>query len=212
MLTKPSAGGEVDLLGNASLKAYFCPGARSEITGIPAMALLTDCTTKLGLAEAWSQLSAFVESCPARHNVTPLFIAAGSVPSHLNSAKIYFRTQANTLGELIQYMTMGGILPIDNEDISTAVKSLRRLWHLLFGADIKDDTPVYSLQPSHPTSGFLVYYDIGRDLPFTRPKVCITVKHFCKNDEIIAQAISQYYREVGCPDVADSYEKKLRSI
>jgi DMATS type aromatic prenyltransferase len=205
-------GAEVDYRGNAQMKAYFCPGARSEVTGIPAMTLLAECASHLDLTDSWSQLSAFIATQPSNHNVTPLFIAAGAVPSHLNSAKVYFRTQANTLGDLIQYMTMGGRLPIGHDDIRNAVASFRRLWKLLFGEEVEDDTALQSLHPLHPTSGFLVYYDIGRDLPFPRPKVCINVKHFCKNDEVIARAIAQYYHEVGCPDVGAAYEAKLRAM
>jgi tryptophan 7-dimethylallyltransferase len=205
-------GGEVDVRSNAALKAYYFPGVRSEITGVPAMTLFTHCMSKLGLEQPWNYLRAFIDSCPQHHQVTPVFIATGSAPSHLNSVKIYFRTQVNTLGGLIKYMTMDGALGTDNEEISTAVDSLRRLWQLLFGADVKDDTAVHSLQPLHPTTGFTVYYDIGHNNVSPRPKICITVKHFCKNDEVIAQALSQYYEEIGSPLIAQSYKKRLQAI
>jgi DMATS type aromatic prenyltransferase len=130
----------------------------------------------------------------------------------MNSVKVYFRTQATSLVELIDYLTFGNHLDVAAErDVVEAVDSLRRLWQLLFPG-VGDDVSLRSRAPKHFATGFLIYYDLSPRTPYSLPKVNINVKHYCANDQAVASAIAQYYRHVGCRDLGDSYERNLRSL
>jgi tryptophan 7-dimethylallyltransferase len=117
------------------------------------MALISACMDCLGLIAPWNQLRDFLNTCPADHRVSPLFLAVGTVPSSDNGVKIYFRTQASSLAELTEYMTFGGRFPKEHKaDVSEAVSALRLMWRLLF-SDVWTTAPlseVPSQSISHP--------------------------------------------------------------
>jgi tryptophan 7-dimethylallyltransferase len=177
------------------------------------MHMISDCMSALGLEDKWSSVASFIESRPAWHRATPLFVCVGTGPSVQNRAKIYFRTQARSLKDIISYMTLDGNADvISSDDNSQTLAALPRLWTLLFGSDMDETQPVQSLDPNHLMSGHVVYYDIALTTPFPRCKLSINVKHFCKNDADIAAAIADYYREAGHTQLGDSYEKVVRSM
>jgi hypothetical protein len=94
-----------------------------------------------------------------------------------------------------------------------AYEKIKLLWYLLFPqlADAKfDDSEAPVSDPGHPTSGILWYYELrgGHSEPF--PKVYIPVRHLCKNDEQVVQAVETFYRTVGNISAADRYGQDVR--
>jgi DMATS type aromatic prenyltransferase len=208
-------GGEIRLDGVAQTRAYFCPGPRAKLMGVSPIVLLTSCLDELGLSQPWERVTKFIGSCPLSHHVSdPFFLAVGTAPANNNSAKVYFRTQASSLTDLLEYMMMtmhGGPRLTSTPDALQAIASFRRLWSLLFPG-VKDDQPLYSLRPDQPSSGFLVYYEMKLGSVTPQAKVYINVKHFCPDDAHVARAIATYYDELGHSTFAQAYLIALQSL
>jgi tryptophan 7-dimethylallyltransferase len=177
------------------------------------MVLIASCADELGLTHPWERVATFVRSRPSSHRVSdPFFLAVGTAPAEKNTAKVYFRTQASSLVELLEYMTMGGEPTLmSTPDARQAISSFRRLWSLLFPG-VKDDQPLRTLRPDQPTSGFVVYYEMKLGSPIPQAKAYINVKHFCPDDAHVSRAIAAYYHELGHSDFAHAYPVAMQSL
>ncbi|KAJ7483256.1 aromatic prenyltransferase [Mycena latifolia] len=171
-------------------KAYFLPHIRSKSTGISPSALVTECMINLGLETPWRTVREFIETLPHDLEVIPEIVSVDCLESSKNRAKVYLRTSAASLATISEIMTLGSTLtdPVVSETVCT----LGRLWRLLFPT-AGDTTTIPSRNSDHYASGFVVYFEmtLGSSLPL--PKVYIPVRHYCKDDQFIAEALSSYF-------------------
>lgn len=163
----------------------------------------------LGLDHPWAMVISFIATLPDHNCTTPEIVSVDCVEPIKNRVKVYLRTQASSLNDIINLMTLGGEL--SSPSISSTIDTLRHLWLLLFGP-VGDSISIPSKTPDHYASGFVVYFEmaLGRTVPV--PKVYIPVRHYCRNDEEISKSLAQYYREIGIPSIGDRYLSDMQNI
>ena len=180
------------------LKAYFLPQARSRVTGVPVMDILTSTIDELGMSLPWSKATSYFSTLPAEFNVQPVIAAVDCVPDVDNRFKVYVRTQATHLSALCEMLTLGGQLK--GPAIDATLVQLRELWHALFGP-ISDETPVKQKQSNAGPTGFLFYYEMAIGNSFPIPKIYIPPSRFLDSDAHVAQVMSQFVGSSYCDDV-----------
>jgi DMATS type aromatic prenyltransferase len=151
----------------------------------------------------------YMAQLPAHHKATLVIVSVDCIIPSKNRAKVYIRTQASSLHAIIDLMTLGGKL--SNPSILSTIATLRHLWRLLFDG-IDEDVPLASRAPDHYASGFLFYFEMSLGNPSPAPKVYIPVRFYCKNDGVIAEALAQYYKDVGMSSVGDRYLSDVQSL
>jgi tryptophan 7-dimethylallyltransferase len=192
-------------------KAYFWPTLRSRMTGQSNTEIVDACMVRLGLSAQWSLVTSYLATLPAAHQATPEVLAVSTVRPEQNGIKVYVRTYATTLAELLPYLTLGGHPAlVDHAGVQSAADSLRRFWRLLF--DVDEHTSVRSQNPDFWASGILVYYDLALGRAHPLPKLFIDVRHRCRTDAQIARAVAQYCEETGNTKMAGWYEDEIQSM
>ncbi|EIN06467.1 aromatic prenyltransferase [Punctularia strigosozonata HHB-11173 SS5] len=203
-------GADLDKTGMTG-KAYFWPTLRSRMSGTSNIQTINACMERLGLVSQWSTVTSYLATLPASHSATPEVVAVSTVRPEHNGIKAYIRTCANTLADLIPYMTLGGNPTLVNHDgVRSAVDSVRLLWRLLFNVD--EHTAVHLHRPNFWASGILVYYDLAPGRAYPLPKLFIDVRHRCQTDVQIARAVKLYFEETGNDGIASWYEAELSSM
>lgn len=191
------------------MKAYFLPETVSAVTGVPKLDLITKTVERLsedvpGLTTPWTLTRGFFDSLPS-HLAPSLEIAAvDCVPSHKNRLKLYVRTPFATLENIQRFMTLDGTLRTPM--IDKALEQIATFWRLLFG-NIPDDAEpsVCEDRLRHLTSGLLFYYELRGDSAHPHPKVYLPVRHLCKDDAQIVQAMVDLYEAIGNVEAAKRY-------
>jgi DMATS type aromatic prenyltransferase len=183
-------------------KAYFLPQVRSQVTKVPAMALLTSTINELGMGAAWSKATKYFDTLPAEFDVQPVIAAVDCVADAENRFKVYVRTQATDLSALRDMLTLGGEL--DGPAVKATLAKLKEIWNALFGP-IPDDTPLEQVQSNTGPTGFLFYYEMSLGSSTLIPKIYIPAARFLENDAHVAQVMSRF---VG----SDSYCADVRSL
>ncbi|EKM77834.1 hypothetical protein AGABI1DRAFT_130104 [Agaricus bisporus var. burnettii JB137-S8] len=192
-------------------KFYFLPHLRSTTTKVPQEDLVTQCMSRLDLIEPWVRVLSFMETIPKCRRPVPDMIAVDCVPSEQNRIKVYFRSDATTLDEIISIIRLGGAL--DHDPLTRETCDLiERLWGLFFPGVGRYE----HIQPSSPKKvvvahGFLLYFEIRRRSNRLWPKLYFPVRHFCKSDAFIANAISQFYADTN-EEFSKSYVRDLRTV
>ena len=191
-------------------KFYFLPHLRSTATKVPQEDLVTQCMSRLDLIEPWVRVLSFMETIPKSRRPVPDMIAVDCVPSEQNRIKVYFRSDATTLEEIISIIRLGGAL--DDDPLTKETCDLiERLWGLFFPGVGRYE----HIQPSSPKKvvahGFLLYFEIRRRSNRLWPKLYFPVRHFCKSDAFIANAISQFYADTN-EEFSKSYVRDLRTV
>lgn len=171
--------------------------------------VVTNCMVQLDLQKQWAKVTAYAESLPTHLTATPEIVSVDCIEASRNRVKIYFRTPASSLNDLVALFTLGGQL--SDPAIVKTVTTLRHLWKLLF-ASVGDDEPVLSKSPNHYASGFVVYFELGVGRETPAPKIYLPVRHYCANDEEVGRAMSQYYRDVGDEAMGERYINGIKSI
>ena len=196
------------------MKAYFLPETVAAITGISKLDLITRTVERLsvdvpGLVTPWSLTRAFFDSLPSHLTPSLEIAAVDCVPSHKNRLKIYVRTPVATLGNIKRFMTLDGTLRTPT--IDKALEQIATLWRLLFG-DILDDVEpdVCEDRLRHLTGGLLFYYELRGDSAHPHPKVYLPVRHLCRSDAQIVQAMVELYQEIGNVEAAKRYGSIVR--
>ncbi|KAF8199442.1 aromatic prenyltransferase [Pholiota molesta] len=189
-------------------KAYFLPHIRSLATGISPMDLVTSCIEQLELGPQWSLITAYIRDVAPHLEAVPDIVAVDCIPTHRNRVKIYVRSNASSLEEIIDFFTLGHSL--DDPIINHTVETIRELWHLLFPG-IDDKQCVKSANPSHYASRFPIYFELASSSKFPHPKLYIPVRHYCPNDSTVVQAISQFYERHGFEGVSNVYLSGIQS-
>ncbi|XP_006456264.1 hypothetical protein AGABI2DRAFT_122175 [Agaricus bisporus var. bisporus H97] len=191
-------------------KFYFLPHLRSTATKVPQEDLVTQCMSRLDLIEPWVRVLSFMETIPKCRRPVPDMIAVDCVPSEQNRIKVYFRSDATTLDEIISIIRLGGAL--DHDPLTRETCDLiERLWGFFFPGVGRYE----HIQPSSPKKvvahGFLLYFEIRRRSNRLWPKLYFPVRHFCKSDAFIANAISQFYADTN-EEFSKSYVRDLRTV
>ncbi|KAJ7704932.1 tryptophan dimethylallyltransferase-domain-containing protein [Mycena rosella] len=181
-----------DFTRNGALigKAYFLPHIRSKSTGIPSYTLVADCMQNLGLETPWRTVHEFIQTLPQDIEATPEIVSVDCLEPSKNRAKVYMRTNAASLATISEIMTLGSALT--DPVVTDTVRTLERLWRLLF-PNAADTTSIPSRNSHHYANGFVVYFEMTLGSPFPLPKVYIPVRHYCKDDRFVAEAISSYF-------------------
>jgi tryptophan 7-dimethylallyltransferase len=188
-------------------KAYFLPHIRSQATGISIDKLVTECMKTLGLEDPWAMVVRYLAVLPQHYQAKIEVVAVDCVQPSDNRVKVYVRTQASSLRSIIDLMTLGGEL--SDPSILSAIATIRHLW-LLFFSEADESVSIPSLRPGHFGSGFSVYFEmrLNRSTPST--KAYIPIRHYCSDDAVIAQAMAQFYREIGLSSVGDRYVSDIQ--
>ncbi|PPQ78838.1 hypothetical protein CVT26_011849 [Gymnopilus dilepis] len=189
-------------------KAYFLPHILSQATGEPPMELITRCVTEMDLGSQWHYVTAYLQSKTDMESV-PEIVAVDCVKKSENRAKVYIRTAANSLNQLIELFTLGGLLC--DPTVLETVTYIRKAWGLLFG-DIDEDYTLESRNPGHYASRFVLYFELSLMKQYPAPKLYIPVRHYCENDSVVAKAISQLCDEGIFSARGLDYPTKIQSV
>jgi len=151
----------------------------------------------------------YLATLPEHYQAKTEIVAIDCVQPSQNRAKVYVRTQASSLSSIIDLMTLGGEL--SDASVLSAVATVRHLWHLLF-SEADESVSIPCLRPGHFSNGFVVYFEmrLNRSTPST--KAYIPVRHYCRDDAVISQAMAQYYREIGLCSVGDRYVSDIQHL
>jgi len=183
-------------------KAYFLPHVLSQASGKSQMDLVTSCLTKLELESQWNHVTKYLDGLPPHLSAIPEIVAVDCVEKTRNRAKVYVRSKASSLNEIVDLFTLGGAL--GDPLVVDTVRMIRQVWHLLFdGAD--DDTRLESRNPNHYASPFVVYFELGLGRQYPVPKLYIPVRHYCQNDSVVANALVQFYKQDEFSGKANNY-------
>jgi tryptophan 7-dimethylallyltransferase len=163
----------------------------------------------LGLEDPWMMVVQYLATIPEHYQVKIEIVAVDCVQSLQNRAKVYVRTQASSLRSIIDLMTLGGEL--SDPSILSAVATIRHLWRLFF-SEADESVSIPSRRPSHFSSGFSVYFEMGLNRSTPTTKAYIPIRHYCRDDAVIAQAMAQYYREIGLSSVGDRYVSDIQRL
>ncbi|KAF9027543.1 aromatic prenyltransferase [Hymenopellis radicata] len=183
-------------------KAYFLPHIRSQQTGVSPCDMVSECMQKLGLRSQWSKIESYLATLPPELYATPEIVAVDCLTPCENRAKIYLRTPARNLCALEALFTLDGTL--DSSAVRESVECLRHMWRLLFG-DISTTANVTPTDSTHYASRFVVYFELSLNRSHPAPKIYLPVRHYCRNDEVIGQALSSYYKDIGDEDMSAKY-------
>jgi DMATS type aromatic prenyltransferase len=180
------------------LKAYLLPQVRSQMTGIPAMDILTSMINDLGMGLSWSKATLYFSSLPVEFKVQPVIAAVDCVPDTNNRFKVYIRTQATHLSALCDMLTLGGQLK--RPAIDSTLSKLREIWYALFGS-ISDMTSVKHKKSNTGPTGFLFYYEMALGSSSPIPKIYIPAARFLESDALVARVMSQFVGSNYCNDI-----------
>ena len=183
------------------LKSYFLPQVRSQVTGVPAMDIVTSTINDLGMGSAWSKATSYFATLPAELKVQPTIVAVDCVADANNRFKVYVRTQATHLSALCDMLTLGGQLK--GPAIDATLATLRDIWHALFGP-ISDETPVKHKRSNTGPTGVLFYYEMAIGSSYPIPKIYIPAARLLESDAHVARVISQF--------VGNSYSNDIRKL
>ncbi|KAJ3573256.1 hypothetical protein NP233_g2553 [Leucocoprinus birnbaumii] len=190
-------------------KFYFLPHLRATETQIPQEDLVTECMKRIGLVEPWIRILSFMNTIPQTQRPVPDMIAVDCVPSAQNRIKVYFRSDATTLDEIIQVVRLGGALD-DDPLIKETTDLIEKLWgHFFPGVGRYEH-----IKPSRPKKvahGFLIYFEMKLGSSRLWPKVYFPVRHYCESDAFIANAISQFYAPYN-ENFSTRYSRDLQNI
>ncbi|KZT00378.1 aromatic prenyltransferase [Laetiporus sulphureus 93-53] len=198
-----------------SMKAYFLPETISAATGISKYELVEATIRELaqdakGLLLAWSAINSFFCALPDDLKPSPEIVAVDCCPSHRNRVKVYVRTPKVTLDIIRRFMTLDYTLK--TPALEQALSSIAIFWDILFPGLPVDKEPELSKQHTeHLTGGLLFYYELRGNSCNPYPKVYIPVRHLCKNDEQIVEAMEQFYRAIGNLETTKKYHKIVRN-
>ncbi|KAF7356056.1 putative dimethyl allyl transferase [Mycena venus] len=146
----------------------------------------------LGLKTPWRMVHDYIEKLSGDVEVIPEIVSVDCLEPSKNRAKVYLRTNAASLEGISHIMTLGYTLT--DPMVADAVGTLERLWGQLFPAADKT-TNIPSRNGEHYASGFVVYFEMCLESALPLPKAYIPVRHYCRDDGIIAEAISSYFLE-----------------
>ncbi|KIM73557.1 hypothetical protein PILCRDRAFT_725491 [Piloderma croceum F 1598] len=190
-------------------KAYFLPHIRSQATGISIDKLVTECMKALGLEDPWAMVIRYLATLPEHCQTKTEIVAVDCLQPSKNRAKVYVRTQASSLRSIIDLMSLGGEL--SDPSILSAIATVRHLWRLLF-SEADESVSIPCLRPGHFGSGFSVYFEMGLSRSTPSTKAYIPIRHYCRDDAVIAQAMAQYYRDIGLSSVGDRYISDIQRL
>ncbi|KAF8581497.1 aromatic prenyltransferase [Ramaria rubella] len=206
------------------MKAYFLPETRAAITSTSKTALVTSCIMALStptpscptppdLLTPWRRTLSFFNSLPIDLVPTINIVAVDCVASGKNRVKIYARTPRATLANLRHFMTLGRDAAETSHTTQRALKQITMMWYLLFpqlASPEFDDVEAPATDPGHPTGGLLWYYELrpGHAEPF--PKVYLPVRHWCRSDQQVVDAVETFYRNVGNHRASERYARDVR--
>jgi tryptophan 7-dimethylallyltransferase len=186
-------------------KAYFLPHVRSEMTGISQAELVSSCMANLGLERQWSYIASYLAAAPSNLQISPEIVAIDCLEPAQNRAKIYLRSSATNLGDLLDLSTLSGALHDDATLESAAAVS--DIWDLLFdGAKA-----IRSHNPSHYASGLVVYFELSLGRSHPLPKAYIPVRHYLANDEVIAAKLAAHYNKSSGGTLGDEFFGLVKS-
>ncbi|KAJ3567306.1 hypothetical protein NP233_g6450 [Leucocoprinus birnbaumii] len=190
-------------------KFYFLPHLRATETQVPQEDLVTHCMSHIGLMQSWERVLSFMSTIPQSERPVPDMIAVDCTSSAQNRIKVYFRSDATTLNEIIRIVCLGGTLD-DDPLMQETIDLVEKFWGHFFPGVARDE----HIKPSHPKKvahGFLIYFEMKLGSSRLWPKVYFPVRHYCKSDAFIANAISTLYAEYN-PDFAARYLGDLKNI
>lgn len=190
-------------------KFYFLPHLRATETKTPQEDLVTQCMSRLGLAEQWIRVLSYMHTIPKSERPVADMVAVDCVPSEHNRIKVYFRSDATTLDEIVRTVRLGGALD-DDPLIKETTDLIERLWSLFFPGIGRYE----HIKPSRPKKvahGFLIYFEMKLGSDKLWPKVYFPVRHYCESDAFIANAISQFYATTN-KDFSRRYVSDLQQI
>lgn len=190
-------------------KFYFLPHLRAAETNVSQEDLVTECVSRIGLLEPWMQVLSFMKTIPQSARPVPDMIAVDCVPSTQNRIKIYFRSDATTLDEVVRIVRLGGALD-DDPLIKETTDLIENLWSYFFPGIGRHERIKPSL-PKKVAHGFLIYFEMKLGSNRLWPKVYIPVRHYCESDMFIANAISKFYSPYN-EDFSKRYTRDLQNI
>ncbi|KXN81386.1 7-dimethylallyltryptophan synthase [Leucoagaricus sp. SymC.cos] len=172
-------------------KFYFLPHLRASETDVPHEDLVTECMSRIGLVEPWIRVLSFMNTIPKSERPVPDMVAVDCVPSAENRIKVYFRSDATTLDEVVRIVRLGGALD-DDPLIKETTDLIEDLWKHFFPGVGRYE----HIKPSRPRKvahGFLIYFEMKLGSNRLWPKVYFPVRHYCESDAFIANAIASFY-------------------
>lgn len=190
-------------------KFYFLPHLRAAETNISQEDLVTECISRIGLLEPWMRVLSFMQTIPQSARPVPDMIAVDCVPSTQNRIKVYFRSDATTLDEIVRIVRLGGALD-DDPLIKETTDLIENLWSYFFPGIERHEHIKPSL-PKKVAHGFLIYFEMKLGSNRLWPKVYIPVRHYCESDMFIANAISKFYSPYN-EDFSKRYTRDLQNI
>ncbi|KAJ7580937.1 aromatic prenyltransferase [Mycena floridula] len=189
-------------------KSWFFPHFRAKHTSVEINDIVTECMSKIGVANQWLPVISYVKSLPKASQPKAEMIGVDCFEPVKSRIKPYFRVPVKSLVNIIEFMTLGGTL--NDPDISDTVSALKKLWSLLFPG-ISDDQPLVPNNPNQP-NGFMIYFEMGLGRTRFIPKVYIPVARYCPSDAHIAKGVSTYYRDIGEETSAELYLSNLKQF
>jgi DMATS type aromatic prenyltransferase len=188
------------------------PHMRAALEGVTDFRLVKTCMSELGFSDSWEPAASYLQSMPDLVRPSIAMVAVDCLEPAKNRIKVYVRTQSSSFSDIADLLTLGGL--IADEYVCQTLSAMRHLWSLLFPG-VADDVPLSessTRDAKYYPPGFLIYYELalGRAIPI--PKVYIPVRRYCDNDEHIASALSQYFKDVKLDDIGESYKSDLERV
>jgi DMATS type aromatic prenyltransferase len=183
-----------DLEGESVMpKVYFLPQWKAFKEGTSTLQIMDSVIGDLPnfdsyIRNGWKMISDYISS-RAKDKPEVEFVAIDCVDPLRSRIKIYLRSQDTRFASVLDMMTLRGRLP-SISDKSDA--SLRRLWRYVLDLDtVEESVPVVS----HTTAGILYYMELRFGRTYPRSKLYIPVKHYGKNDLVVARGLSRFLEE-----------------
>ena len=196
------------------LKAYFFPVFKARETGQSTLALISRAMAKLANVEGllfpgYGCLSNYIRTSREGSRLKAEMLSIDCVSPAASRIKLYFRSQSTSFDSVRANMTLDEAL--EQPNLEKGILELQKLWNLVLlpaqsGTSAKD-LPY----KAHRTAGTLYYYDIRPGQLVPTPRLYIPVRHYGRNDAVIAEGLLAYLKTRKQDEMTGRYLKVLQS-
>ena len=196
------------------LKAYFFPVFKARETGQSTLALISRAMAKLANVEgllfpSYGCLANYIRTSREGSRLKAEMLSIDCVSPAASRVKLYLRSQSTSFDSVRANMTLDETL--EQPNLEKGILELQKLWNLVLlpaqsGTSAKD-LPY----KAHRTAGTLYYYDMRPGQLVPTPRLYIPVRHYGRNDTVIAEGLLTYLKTRKQDEMTGRYLKVLQS-
>ena len=196
------------------LKAYFFPVFKARETGQSTLALISRAIAKLAKVEglrfpSYGSLSDYIRTSKEGSRLEAEMLSIDCVSPASSRMKLYLRSPSTSFSSVRANMTLDGKL--EQPNLEKGIFELEKLWNLVLPAVQSGDSDTELPHKAHRTAGTLYYYDIGPGQLVPIPRLYIPVRHYGRNDTVIAEGLISYLKTREQDEMTGRYLNVLQS-